>query len=317
MAGAASLPFFVSERVDLTATFFIVGVTAAGKSEIAAEVARACDGEIVGADAFQIYAGLDLLTAQPNEQTLSAVRHHLVGEVPLAQEMNAERFRKLALNAIRNIRAREKPVFVVGGSGMYVKALTEGLSPLPQADAKLRARLEQFSERELLVRLHQLDAKSARTIDSQNKRRLVRAIEICLLSGRPASVQRQRSSVSSACGVFLFRDHNELYQRINARVEKIFAEGVIEEVRAVGEIGPTAAQTLGLQPIRDLIAGKISERECIAAIQQATRRYAKRQLTWFRRQTTFEPLNLSRHGSAEAIEWITRKARLSFAPQND
>jgi tRNA dimethylallyltransferase len=188
---------------------------------------------------------------------------------------------------------------------------------LPQADPKLRARLEQFSERELLVRLRQLDAKSARTIDSQNKRRLIRAVEICLLSGRTASAQRQRPVAPSVSGVFFFRDRDELYDRINTRVEKMFAEGVVDEVHAAGEIGPTAAQTLGLHQIRDLIAGKISERECLAAIQQATRRYAKRQLTWFRRQTSFEPLNLSRHGSAEAIEWITRKACLSFAQQND
>ncbi len=97
----------------------------------------------------------------------------------------------------------------------------------------------------------------------------------------------------------------------------MFVEGVVDEVRAAKTIGPTAAQTLGLQQIRDLIAGKISEGDCIAAIQQATRRYAKRQLTWFRRQSNFESLNLSRHRSAAAIEWITRKARLSFAQQND
>ncbi len=300
-----------AEDENLAPGFFVVGPTAVGKTEIAIEVARKCDAEIVGADAFQIYRALDLLTAKPNAKELALVRHHLIGVVPLTEEMNAEKFRRLALSAMSGIRA-----VVVGGNGMYVKALTDGLSPLPKANFDLRERLNQFSERELLVRLQRVDAETAQTIDAQNKRRLVRALEICLLTGRPASTQRQRQP-GAVAGVFVFRDRDELYERINSRVEKMFAAGVVDEVRAAIKIGPTAAQTLGLQQIRDLIAGKISERECIAAIQQATRRYAKRQLTWFRRQSTFEPLNLSRHGSAAAIEWITRKARLSFAQQND
>ncbi len=295
--------------------FFIVGPTASGKSEIAAEVARILDAEIVGADAFQVYDGLDLLTAKPEEATLCRVRHHLIGTVPLAETMDAERFRRTALETIEEIHARGRPVLVVGGSGMYVKALTHGLSPLPRADAEMRERLEQCSEGELIVRLEQMDPALATTIDRQNKRRLIRAVEICILSGQPASALRSRpTSAEESPGVFLFREREELYQRINTRVESMFAGGVVKEVRAAEEIGSTAEQTLGLRQIRDLVAGRISEAECVAAIQQATRRYAKRQLTWFSRQTSFEALNLSRIGSPEAIEWIARKARLSFAP---
>jgi tRNA dimethylallyltransferase len=296
--------------------FFIVGPTATGKSEIGADVANACDGEVVSADAYQIYAGLHLLTAKPEPGILSRVPHHLIGNVSLGEEMNAEQFRLAALQAIEGIQARGKPVIVVGGSGMYVKALTDGLSPLPATNAALRERLQELSGRELLVRLERLDPETARVIDSKNKRRLIRAVEICLLSGRPASELRQRVSPSQpVAGVLVFRDRAELYQRINARVEAMFAQGVVEEVRATGEVSPTAAKTLGLEQIRAFIAGRISERECIASIQQATRRYAKRQLTWFQRQSNFEPLNLSRHTWEEAIEWIERKARLSFAPQ--
>jgi len=298
--------------------FFIVGPTATGKSEIAAEVARSCGGEVVSADAFQIYAGLDLLTAKPDPQLLDRVPHHLIGAVPLTEEMNAEQFRKRALAAIERIHLQSKPAFVAGGSGMYVKALTHGLSPLPEANSELRERLNQYSEAELSVRLRQLDPETAGTIDTRNKRRLVRAVEICLCTGRPASEQRRRTAPSQeAAGVFLFRDRAELHERIDSRVEKMFADGVIEEVAAAGEVSATAAETLGLNKIREMLAGQISERECIAAIQQATRRYAKRQLTWFRRQTNLEPLNISLHGSAKAIEWISRKARLSFAQNDD
>ena len=297
--------------------FFIVGPTAVGKSQIAVDVARRCGGEVVSADAFQIYQGLDSLTAKPEREVLEKVPHHLIGTVPLTEEMNAEQFRVAARDAIAGIRARRKPALVVGGSGMYVQALTDGLSALPPADPELRQRLNHLSEGELFVRLRQRDPQTADLIDARNKRRLVRAVEICLLTGRPASVQRKRDlSAERPHGVLLVRDREELYDRINARVEMMFASGVIEEVREAQEVSPTAAKTIGLRQVEDLIAGRLSEAKCKAAIQQATRRYAKRQLTWFQHQTNFEPLNLSHHGSSEAIEWIARKARLSFAQQD-
>ena len=296
--------------------FYIVGPTASGKSEIAVEVAHRFGGEIVSADAFQVYAGIPILTAQPEAELRARVPHHLVGAVPLRQTLDAEQFRLAAKDALRAIRGRGKPAFIVGGSGLYVKALSDGLSSLPKANPDLRTRLEQLSEEELFVRLVHLDPKAAAEIDRQNKRRLLRAVEVCLLSGRPVSAQRQRSQPArNPAGVLLLRDRAELYERINLRVQRMFVDGVVEEVRSHDEMGATAAQTLGLRQICELIQGRITEVECIAAIQQATRRYAKRQLTWFQRQTSFESLNLSRTGSSEAIEWIARQARLSFAQE--
>ncbi|MEP6809136.1 MAG: tRNA (adenosine(37)-N6)-dimethylallyltransferase MiaA [Chthoniobacterales bacterium] len=301
-------------RLIMARAFYIVGPTAVGKSVIAAAVAERCGGEIVSADAFQIYDGLDLLTAKPDETTLRVAPHHLIGACRLNDAMNAEKFRRLALLAMNEIADRGRLVFVVGGTGMYVQALTHGLSPLPKTDPKLRERIEQCSEGELLVRLQLLDPTTAASIDRRNKRRLVRAVEICLLGGTPASAQRQRAEpAENPPGVFLIRDRDELYARINQRVEAMFSDGVVEEVRHAGGVGVTAEQTLGLRQIRDFLAGRISEADCIASIQQATRHYAKRQLTWFQRQTNFEPLNLSVTGSSEAIEWIARKARLCFA----
>ncbi len=294
--------------------FFVVGPTAVGKSDVAAEVARVCDGEIVSADAFQIYAGLDLLTAKPDDATRARVPHHLIGTIPLSEAMNAEVFRASASKLIAEIHARGKRVFVVGGSGMYVQALTHGLSPLPAADPTLRRELEQQTAPELLALLQEKDPKTAGKIDPRNKYRILRALEICLLTGRPAAEQRSRKAPAiDPGGVLLFRDRAELYQRINERVLLMFKHGVLDEVRAAGEIGATAAKTLGLSDIRELLADRISEAECVTRIQQATRRYAKRQLTWFQHQTNFEPLNLSLHRSSEAIESIARKARLSCA----
>ena len=295
--------------------FFIVGPTATGKSEIAAEVAREVDAEIVGADAFQIYRGLDLLTAKPNATTLTQVSHHLIGSTSILEEMNAEKFRKLALGAISEIHARGKSAIVVGGSGLYLKALTHGLSVVPSADPDLRARLNEFSLADLQKKLSELDPKTV--VDLKNRRRVVRAIEICLLSGSPASGQRTGWSVVGTAavtrqGVFVSRDRDELYQRTNARVEAMFENGVIEEVRNAGAMGETASKMIGLREIRELLDGKMSILQCVAAIQQATRRYAKRQLTWFRRQTNFQPLNLSVLSHVESVKWISQKARLAF-----
>jgi tRNA dimethylallyltransferase len=298
--------------------FFIVGPTAPGKSELAADVAEKCDGEIVSADAFQIYRGLDTLTAQPGARLLAKAPHHLIGIVPATSEMNAEKFRVAALRTINEIHDRGNMAIVAGGSGLYIKAITHGLAPLPRADTKLREELNQLSLEQLNERLNKVDLQSAKTIDKKNKRRVIRALEVCLLTGRPASAQRAEwnSAEQIHGGVFVFRERADLYSRIDRRVDEMFRRGVVEEVRALGKLSATAAKTLGLVQIRQLLAGEITRAECISAIQQATRRYAKRQLTWFRRQLIFEPLDLSLlndHNSA--VDLVLQK--VSFAAAND
>ena len=364
--------------------FFIVGPTATGKSELAADVARDLDAEVVSADAFQIYHGLDLLTAKPDAATLAKAPHHLIGTMSILEEMNAEKFRRLALPAIAEVHSRRKLAMVVGGSGLYIKALTHGLSPTPAAAPKLRAHLNELSMDQLRARLADLDPEAARKIDMKNRRRLVRAIEICMLTGKPVSAQRRQWAVAASLrnarrgcatehppgashseaatdGVFVFRDRDELYERINRRVEAMFENGVIEEVRATGAMGETASRMIGLREIRELLDGKMSPDpaepgssfdpdagvgravqtdgagrpslidpigypwarsgsilQCVAAIQQATRRYAKRQLTWFRRQTNFEPLNLSLLSHNEAVKWISQTPKaFGVAQGND
>src|ERR1044071_6831685 len=161
-------------------TFFIVGPTATGKSALAADVAREIGAEIVSADAFQVYRGLDLLTAKPDASTLAKTPHHLIGAMPLHEEMNAEKYRRAAARAIEEIHSRGKHAIVVGGSGLYIKALTNGIAPLPQADPKLREKLSAMSLDELCSRLVELDPEAAGKIDIKNRRRVVRALEICL-----------------------------------------------------------------------------------------------------------------------------------------
>src|SRR5437879_5776620 len=304
--------------------FFIVGPTATGKSELAADVAREIDAEIVSADAFQIYRGLDLLAAKPDASTLAKAPHHLIGTMPPSEEMNAEKYRRAAMRAIDEINSRGRLAIIVGGSGLYIKALSHGLAPLPESDPKRRDKLNAMSLDELRSQLIELDPEAARKIEVNNRRRLVRALEICLLTGKPASEvvaggadPSRPGSPIPATGVFVFRDREELYARINQRVEAMFEHGVIEEVRAAGATSATASQMIGLHEIRELLDGRMSLLQCIAEIQQATRRYAKRQLTWLRRQTNFSPLNLSLLTHNEAVKWIVLRMLSEVRTRDD
>src|SRR5262249_52292163 len=163
-----------------------------------------------------------------------------------------------------------KLAIVVGGSGLYIKALMHGLAPLPEADPKLREKLNAMTLDELRSQLAELDPNTAGKIDLKNRRRVVRALEICLLTGRPWSAPTAAAPGSTipATGVFVFRDREELYARINQRVEAMFENGVIEEVRAVGPTSVTASQMIGLREIGELLGGRMSLLQCIAQIQQ-------------------------------------------------
>jgi tRNA dimethylallyltransferase len=331
----------LSASIDAAAVprfFCIAGPTACGKSALAAEVALRCDGEIVGADAFQVYDGLDILTAKPARELRERVPHHLIGCVPLALRFDVAQYRALALAAIRAIAARGRLPVVVGGTGLYFRSLTHGLADLPQADAALRAELSALPLAELQQRYKRLDPAGAERIDMQNPRRLVRAIEVCELTGRPFSsfrewpategspggspshargAAREGEAPAEPRGVLLGRSREELYRRIDARVVAMFGAGVVEEVRACGEVGATAAQAIGFREIKALLRGEISKADCIAAIQQATRRYAKRQLTWFRREPSFGHLDLSSSPDFQTSIDTVAQAALRFASSQD
>jgi tRNA dimethylallyltransferase len=291
---------------------FITGPTAVGKSEIALEVAERCNGEIVGADAFQIYAGLDILSAKPSPAERRRVPHHLVDFVPVTQSFDVAQYLEAAQSCIAEIRSRKKLPVVVGGTGLYLRALTRGLSDLPKADAALRAQLDAAPFEELQQRITALDPDGAGRIDLKNKRRLIRAIEVCILTGKPFSNFRNewKTLPENITAFLLARDREDLCERIDRRVIGMFRNGAIDEVRRLADAGPTASQAIGFREIRALLAGKINDDECITLVQQATRRYAKRQLTWFRREPFFESINLSQNTDLEsAIAKIVRRCQ--------
>lgn len=279
-----------------TDSFFIIaGPTAVGKSDIAVAVAEQCGGEIIGADAFQIYRGLDILTAKPSPNLRARVPHHLIGEIPLTQSFDVAQYLALANERIADVRARGRTPIVVGGTGMYLRALLRGLADLPPADAALRAQLEARPLADLQRQFAELDPEGASRIDLKNPRRVIRALEVCLLTGRPFSSFREQWSgeATPSRGVVLTLDREPLHARIEHRTEGMFDAGVIDEVAQCGGLGPTASQVLGLREIRAHLGGEIKRAECIAAIAQATRQYAKRQMTWFRREPALEMIDLA------------------------
>jgi len=296
--------------------FFLVGPTAVGKTALAIELAEQFDAEIVNADAFQVYRGLDVLTAKPDAEAQRRVRHHLLSQISLFETMSAASFRELARAALSDVHSRKKNAIVVGGSGLYLKAITHGFDQVPPPDPKLREELNRLPQKELAERLQKLSPELAARTDLKNPRRVIRAIEIAasvipsrIVATDAVCEPRSAPAATATNGVLLLRDRDDLYQRINERVNAMFRDGVEEEVRALQDIGQTAASALGLKEIRALIAGQISREECIAKIQQATRRYAKRQLTWFRHQTTFSQLNLTPFSHREAVRAITQMFR--------
>ena len=265
------------------------------------EVAERCRGEIIGADAFQIYRGLDILTAKPSAELRARVPHHLVGEIPLTQHLDVALYLDLARERIAEVHRRHRIPIVVGGTGLYLRALIRGLADLPGADAALRAELEARPLADLQRQLAELDPEGAASVDLKNPRRVIRALEVCLLTNRPFSSFREQWSAETQqpCGVVLTLDRDRLSDRIVGRTTAMFDLGVLEEVAKCPDLGPSAGQVLGLKEVRACLHGEMCQSRCVLAITQATRQYAKRQMTWFRREPALEPIDITDFGRAE------------------
>ncbi len=288
----------------------LTGPTASGKSAVALALAAMTGGEIVCADAFQLYAGLPLLTAQPGPSDLTAVRHHLYGSVSPVEDMDAARFGKMAEECVKEITRRGKLAIVTGGSGLYIKALTHGLSPLPPRDAALRVHLDGVPPAELTARLLAHDPDAGATVNLTNPRYVQRALEIFLLTGRPAAEMKTSFAAEprpDIRGFHLHREREELYGRINARTHDMIAAGVLDEVRALpAGLSLTAQKTIGLRELQAVAAGTLSMEAAVTAIQQNTRRYAKRQGTWFRRESWLQAVDAAGRGAVDIAADIYR-----------
>ena len=274
----------------------IVGATATGKSALALELAGSLGGEIVNADALQVYRGLDIGTAKPSPAERRRGAHHLLDILDPHEPFSAGEFAHRAREAIDEIRGRGRLPMLVGGSGLYLRALVEGISPIPQVDPELRRHLRRRLESEGLERLRGelrlLDPPTAERLAPGDTQRVLRALEVAHGTGRPLSSWIAEKPVGDggieAVWVGLTLPRALLYDRIAVRVERMLAAGWVEEVRRLVAAGvepsQPAFQAIGYRELAVHVAGNMTLAEATERIVRATRRYAKRQETWFRRQ---------------------------------
>ncbi len=279
---------------------FLAGPTAAGKSAVALALAERIGGEIISVDSMQVYRGMDIGTAKPGPEELRRARHHLIDVAGLEETFDAARFVRLAGVAVAEIQSRGHVPIFCGGTGFYFKAYREGLGEAPPAHAALRAALEAQPLAELLAELEKNDPATFQRIDRKNPRRVIRAVEVIRLTGRPFSGQRAawgNAGGGAAAGCFcLTRPAGELLERIARRVEEMFAKGLVAETESLLgrglEQNPTARQALGYRQVIEHLRGRRDLAETVELVKIRTRQFAKRQLTWFRRQMRLEWISL-------------------------
>jgi tRNA dimethylallyltransferase len=266
--------------------WILTGPTAVGKTRLAVEVAEARQTEIIGADAFQVYQGLGTLAGAPSRSELARIPHHLMGFLPVRERFSAAQYADLARAKIGELNERGIIPIVVGGTGFYLRALVDPFPALPSASREIRGQLQSVSLEALLDELQRRDPTAYNQIDRANRRRVERAIEVCRLTGQPfSSFLNPVPKLTSGPSICLTLERGELNRRVDARVNAILAEGAIDEVRRLqNEVSETATQIIGFDLIREYLAGQRSLDSCREAMQVATRQYAKRQMTWFRRQ---------------------------------
>jgi tRNA dimethylallyltransferase len=263
--------------------FVLAGPTATGKSEFGVEIAERLRTEVVGADAFQIYQGFQILSGKPSAALQNRVKHHLVGVLPLTENCDAARYATLAGEEILELNRRGVIPLLVGGSGFYIEALVNPLPGLPSGDPDLRKRMSAEPLDALLSELRKRDPEAFEKIDRQNRRRVERAIEVIRLTDKPFSAYRRlRISDGQLSGLVLNRTKPDLHLRINQRVRWMLENGAIDEVGSAGQLSMTARQMIGVTEITRFLSKEISFEECVELIQAATRQYAKRQITWFK-----------------------------------
>ncbi|MBE6548200.1 MAG: tRNA (adenosine(37)-N6)-dimethylallyltransferase MiaA [Ruminococcaceae bacterium] len=305
----------------------VVGCTASGKTSLAIELARRLDGEIICCDSMQIYKGMDIGTAKPTSEECAAVPHHLFDICSPEQTYSCADFVRDATAAVEEISSRGKLPIFCGGTGLYLdRFLRGGNSDEAQNDENLRRELEDFAREcgvdALHGRLRELDAESADAIHKNNVKRVIRAIEICTLSGRKKSeIDRENSALTDKYDYTViypfYNDREILYERINRRVDMMMEAGLVEETRRLLEGGvfeksQTASQAIGYKEIIPYIRGEASLYECVELLKTATRKYAKRQMTWFNSKPYAQKILMDDENGAKTFEDIVNISEKLF-----
>jgi tRNA dimethylallyltransferase len=266
----------------------ILGPTASGKSELAIKLAKRFKGQIVSADSRQIYQEMDIGTNKLTKKQMVGIKHYLIDLIKPSQGFTLAQYKKLAVKAIKYIQKRGKLPFLVGGTGLYIQAVVDNLQiPRVKPNKKLRNKLEKLTNQELWQQLKKLDPLTIVTIDPRNKRRLIRALEVCLITKKPFSQQRKKGQpLFDVLLIGLKVNKKTLKQRIGQRVEQMLKTGLIKETKKLVKkysFELPAMSGIGYQEVSQYLQDKITLQQTKGLIKQHTRQYARRQLTWFKR----------------------------------
>jgi tRNA dimethylallyltransferase len=292
----------------------LAGPTAVGKTELALELALHFGAEIINADSMQVYRYLDIGTAKPTAEQRALVPHHLLDVVDPDEPFDAARYAELARPVIEDLHAQGKMPLIVGGTGLYMKVLTKGICTGAPGDPGVKDQLRREIEEQGLARFHEelarVDPEAGRRIHPHDRQRILRALEVYRLTGAPLSLWQSEHRFSQriyrSIKIFLYRERNVLYERINHRVQQMIDEGLLEEVQRLLErgYGPELKpmQSLGYKQMTAHLRGAHSWDFAVSEMQRATRQYAKRQLTWFRGEPEFRWFHAE--GGSGIREWI-------------
>ncbi|NLH40809.1 MAG: tRNA (adenosine(37)-N6)-dimethylallyltransferase MiaA [Planctomycetes bacterium] len=296
----------------------VLGVTASGKARLGFELAKSLDGEIISVDSMKVYRRMDIGTAKPSRQAQEEVRHHLVDVVEPSESFSVGLFLERALAVIDDIRSRGKTVVAVGGTALYIKALLYGLFEGPGSDELIRAELKARVQREGTARLHEalqrIDPEAASRIDSNDAKRIIRALEVYQLTGRPISSFQKQFDAEKPMHDWIIlglrRQKEEESRRMNARVKRMIEQGLVEEVRSLlAEERPLSRQArcaIGYAEIIEHLQGRMRLEDAIEEVKKNTRRLAKGQRTWFK---TFKGVRWIDVGPEETAESVIERAK--------
>ncbi|HVJ66633.1 MAG TPA: tRNA (adenosine(37)-N6)-dimethylallyltransferase MiaA [Caulifigura sp.] len=285
--------------------WFLAGATACGKTATGIELAQRLNAEVLSLDSMAIYRGMDIGTAKPTREEQGTVRHHLIDFLEPSVDFSVAEYLTAAQSVCETLLSRGKTPLFVGGTGLYLRSLLRGVFEGPSKDLEIRARLERIvaehSPEALHARLAEVDAVTAARLHAQDVRRVVRALEVFELTGVPASAQLAEGPLPEAerpTRVFwLAPPRSWLHERINRRVDRMFAAGLVDEVRGLvaspGGLGRTASQALGYKEVVDHLNGELTLAQCVTQVKARTRQFAKRQETWFRNLVEAKPVAMS------------------------
>ena len=290
----------------------ISGATGVGKTDLSIKLAKRLNADIISADASQVYKFLDIGTAKVTEDEMQGIKHYMIDLVEPDEDYSVGDFEVEVNKILHEKEENAENIILVGGTGLYIRAITDGFSDLPTKDEKIRKDLEKKSLEELQEILKALDLQAYNEIDLNNKLRLVRAIEVCKITGGKFSelrVKNIKKNNYNFLKVFLTRNREELYERINKRVDIMIQKGLVEEAKKVYnnyEDSLYKISAIGYKELFNYFDGKVSLEEAIEDIKRESRRYAKRQMTWFRKEKDYLIYNLSEISEKEIIEDILR-----------